>query len=481
MKSIDRVPRSGSIKHVRIGGLIAKRWRVVGGVMLVAALGYVLAIAVAGGLLWKKGPPPQIVTLPNGEKYRFAGATYSTTAVPPSLAARAVSWLPAPVADLARKRFAASLSQNRPGDKFPSPQLMVWFRRLGSNAVPAASRYNPIVVLADQAGVVAGHDGLAGDQTGTAWLFAAFSLVPKRSRVLECNFYRGFDDGLIGKVSFANPLYGQFPQWQPEPVPIVKRVEDLEVRLERLQTGYPPPRHMLLTDPPPEGFETELTTPKLPLSSLGPELGYISLRSSAGSNTWVLRDAELSDGTGNRLLDSWANVQGLRTNWASGYIRLTQGTLWPNEAAWRLKLEFNRPAGLASGDLVTFSNVPILKAGAPRPIKRTAAFGPYQVVLEETMVQNGQGSGFLKWRLELLNPPDGLAAQVARAMADTGAQLPVLQRFQPAEARPGGGYDSVEQFAMLSGVPTNATAVDVTCAIQKKRTVEFLVKPPKPQ
>ena len=30
----------GSIKHVRIGGLIAKRWPVVGGVLLVAARGW---------------------------------------------------------------------------------------------------------------------------------------------------------------------------------------------------------------------------------------------------------------------------------------------------------------------------------------------------------------------------------------------------------------------------------------------------------
>jgi hypothetical protein len=447
------------------------------GVLLVAAVGCVLAIAVAGGLLWKKAPPPQIVTLPNGQKYQFAGTTYSTTPVPPSLAARAVSWLPAPLADRARKRFAASLSQNRPGAKFPSPQFMVWFRRLGTNALPTSSGLNPSVVLADQAGVVAGHDGLAGYPTGTAWLFAAFSIVPRRSRELDCHFYGGFDHSLIGKVSFLNPLYGQFPQWQPESVPIVKRVEDVEVRLDRLETGYLPP----------QSFGTSLTPLEKPMFRLGPERGRaqvrdsafdISLRSSAGSNTWVLRDAELSDATGNRLLDSGLFTQLLRTDWGSGYSKWMQGTLWPNEAAWRLKLEFNRPAGLATGDLVTFSNVPILKAGATKPIKRTAALGPYQIVLEETMVRSGYGGEFLKWRLELLNPPDDLAAEVVRAKADTGAQLSALQR---TAARPGSGNDSVEQFAILINVPTNATAVDVTCAIQKKRTVEFLVKPPKPQ
>ena len=51
MKSIDRVPRSGSIKHVRIGGLIANRWPVVCGVLLVVAL--------AGLLWWSPREPRQ--------------------------------------------------------------------------------------------------------------------------------------------------------------------------------------------------------------------------------------------------------------------------------------------------------------------------------------------------------------------------------------------------------------------------------------
>jgi hypothetical protein len=448
------------------------RLYVVLGALLVAVLGCVLAIAVADGLLWKKGPPPQIVTLPNGEEYQFAGTTYGTTPVPPSLAARAVSWLPTPLAERARKRFAGTLSQNRPGVKFLSPRLIVWFRRLGTNAVPASPGLNLNVMLADKAGVTAGQDGLAGYPTGTAWLFAAFSIVPRRSRELECYFSREFDDLLVGKVSFLNPLYSQFPQWQPESLPTLKRVEDLEVRLDRLETGYLPPGL----------FGTNLT--RKPLFRLGPKRGssvmgsvfHISLRSSAGSNTWSLGNAVLSDATGNRLLDPAGPTQLRRTDWGDSYSKLIRGTLWPDEAAWRLKLEFYRPPGGAAGDLVTFSNVPILKTDASKPIKRTAAFGPYQVVLEEATVRSGYGVWFLAWRVELLNAPDGLAAEVNRATADTGMQLSV---HQETEARPGGGQN--EQFAILSGVPSNATAVDLTCAIQKKRTVEFLVKPPKPQ
>jgi hypothetical protein len=460
---------------VRFSGLIAKRWSAVCGVLLIAALGCVLAFTVVDGLLWKR-EPPQIVTLPNGEKYQFAGTKYTTTPVPPSLAARAVSWLPVALADRARKRFAASLSQNRPGAKFPSPQLVVWFRRLGTNGLPAAPRYNPSVMLADQASVVAGHDGLAGYPTGTAWLFAAFSIVPRRSRELECHFYRVLDHGLIGKVSFLNPLYGQFPQWQPEPLPMVKRVEDLEVRLDRLETGYPPP----------QGYGTTLTPLEKPMFRLGPERGIsdarasvfdISLRSSAGYTTWVLRDAELWDATGNRLFDSLGLfTQPLLTDWQSGYSKLMQGTLWPDEAAWRLKLEFNCAAGLATGVLVTFSNVPVLKAGTTKSLKRTAALGPYQVVLEETMLRSQYEAWVLEWRLELLKAPSGLTAQIIRATVDPGVQVTVRHVTQP---RPGSGSYSVEQFDDLL-LPGNATAVDVTCAIQKQRMVEFLVKPPKP-
>ena len=452
-----------------------RRLYLVGGVLLVAVVGCVLAIAVAGGRLWKKEPRPQIVTLPSGEKYQFAGTTYSTTPVPPSLAAQAVSLLPPPLADRAQKRFAASLSQNRPGERFPSPQLMVWFRRLGTNAVSTSPSYAR-VMLADPAGVVAGHDGLAGYPTGTAWLFAAFSIVPKRSRELVCHFYGGSGDGLIGEVSFLNPLYGQFPQWQPESVPTVKRVEDLEVRLDRLETGYFPPEVLGILTPVGE-TRFRLGPKRFGGGQVRDSAFDISLRSSAGSNTWVLRDAELSDATGNRLLDLDFFIQLLRTDWGSGYSKWMQGTLWPDEAAWRLKLEFNRPAGLATGDLVTFSNVPILTTGATKPIKRTATVGPCRVVLQETMVRSEYGAWFLEWRLELLNAPDGLTAQIIRATVDPGVQVKVRHVTQP---RPGSGSDSVEQFDDLS-LPGNPTAVDVTCAIQKTRTVEFLVKPPKPQ
>jgi hypothetical protein len=459
------------MQPMRFSGLIAKRWPIAGGILLLSAIGCLLAIAVARGLQWKK-ELPQIVTFPNGDKYQFAGTAYGTTAVPPSLAAQAVSLLPAPLADRARKRFAASLTQNYPGVKFSSPQLIVWFRRVGSNAVPTPPTYNPTVMLADQAGVVAGRDGLAGYPTGTAWLFAAFSVVPRRSRDLECHFYPFLGDRLIGKVTFPNPLYSQFPQWQPESAPMVKRVEDLEVRLDTVETGYEP-----------ELYGSTLTPVEKPAFRLGPQgrsaVRYsafdISLRASAGSNTWVLRNAELSDATGNRLFDYDLMTQLLRTDWGSGYSKWIQGTLWPDETAWRLRLEFNRPAGLAAGDLVTFSNVPMLKAGTTRPLKRTTALGPYQVVLEETAVPGEYGGWFLEWRLEVLNAPDDLAAGVVRATADTGMQLVVRQLTQP---QPGSGRD--EQCATLSGVPTNATAVDLTCAIQKKRTVEFLVKPPKP-
>jgi hypothetical protein len=456
---------------MRIGALIAKRWPVLLGVLLVAAVGPLLAIAVAGGLLWKK-EPRQIVTFPNGDKYQFAGTAYSTTAVPPSLAAQAVSLLPAPLADRARKRFAASLSQNRPGVKFLSPKLIVWFRRLGTNAVPPSPGLNLNAMLADQAGVVAGQDGLAGYPTATAWLFAAFSVVPRRSRELECYFSRDFDDLLVGKVSFQNPLYSQFPQWQPESLPTVKRVEDLEVRLDTLETGYTP-----------ELYGSSLTPVEKPALRLGPRgrsaVRYsafdISIRGSAGSNTWVLRTAELSDATGNRLFDYNLMTQLLLTDLGSGYSKWIDGTLWPDEAAWRLKLEFNRAAGLAAGDLVTFSNVPVLKAGTAKLLKRTASLGPCKVVLEETMLRSEYGA-FLEWRLELLNAPEDLTAQIVRATADTGMQVTARHVTQP---RPDGGNDLVEQLHILS-VPANATAVDVTCAIQKKRTVEFLVKPPKP-
>jgi len=71
---------------------------------------------------------------------------------------------------------------------------------------------------------------------GGFWESAAFSFVPRRSRMLEVPLLSEWPKvvgALLGALRFQNPLYGRFPQWQPEPLPATKMAGDVQVTLLR--------------------------------------------------------------------------------------------------------------------------------------------------------------------------------------------------------------------------------------------------------
>ena len=111
-------------------------------IWLLLALVLVVIAGLAGWVWWERAhqPPPQIITLPDGSRFRFAGATYGTRNIPPSFTAHVVSWLPPPLAKLAKRYVGKRISQFNEGAKFDTPQLFVWFQQLGTNPPVRLSR-----------------------------------------------------------------------------------------------------------------------------------------------------------------------------------------------------------------------------------------------------------------------------------------------------------------------------------------------------
>ena len=136
--------------------------------------------------------PSTIVTLPNGEKYEFAGVTYGTNHAP--------------------EFDAGPLDSSQTNEWL----LRVWFRLLGTNA-PSTGGFQLIsAALADQSGALAGK----GDEyiflRGGPLHFATFEAAPRRSKLLQfCIFQsdqRRQSYNEIGRVSFSNPYFGKFPE-----------------------------------------------------------------------------------------------------------------------------------------------------------------------------------------------------------------------------------------------------------------------------
>jgi hypothetical protein len=438
-----------------------------------------IAAAAAAVAVWcwsgsDKGPA-QIITLPNGDRYRFAGVTYGRKNTPPSLLARAVSWLPLRWEWQAQRVFGERAAWFNQNETYELPCLFVWFRRLGTNS-PNAGGASLSAFVADETGVEGGVMDYPAFSAGIGWSYVKCFAVPRRSRMLQCNLYDftagGRPPPLVAQVSFRNPLYGQFGQWQPENVPTMKKAGDVEARLEHFATGV----------------QESGTPPRLAHGKQGVDYRpgkngedrhtfFDVWLESKGGTTWVVQSAELSDATGNVIVSPPNVSSGGATAspmiFLGDYRLSLPGTLWADEAAWRLKLELKRSWGFDAADLVTFKNVPIPAIGMTNIMRLTNNAGGVKLVLTK-FARNPTTNAWLsrlpetEVDVEVVGNPAGLAVDLWEMITDKGDRLEIT----------GNGWWGSQRSVSLSSIPTNAQTVNITWAVQKMRSVEFMVKPP---
>jgi hypothetical protein len=450
-----------------------------------------LALLVAGigvtvWLLWDRTPegPPQIVTLPDGGKIQFIGTTYGTNHVLGSTAARLVNRLPLPAANFLRKQLGTNLGTLRTLGT-GEPSLVVWFQTLVTNVPPARGLGESVsCTLADE------HDMEAAPVDLETFIHpdptAGFSVVPRRSPVLQLRFYHKIrtpdEQGLIydeiGRMRFPNPLYRRYPQWKPEPVPAVKMAGDLEVRLESFMTGI-----------------WDRTAPKM-ISNAMPAYNFlpakqgrevktvfdVAYHSPRGTNeVWMTQSVELSDATGNVLRGQLFRFD------QSGEADSIGGTLWPDEAAWRLKLELKRSFGYLPEELATFKNVPVPAVGTTVTNNMTNLVNGVELVLEDFErkpdLTNARNSGYWMGSMihfEVRPPSHGVAVSLLQIVTDKGDKIADYTQSGPSFLGTVAPKEWTEftRWIYLKSIPTNAQTLDITWVVQKTRTVEFLVKPP---
>jgi hypothetical protein len=392
---------------------------------------------------------------------------------------------------MVRKYFGPEMAQWVQFQKSESPQLFVWFRGLGTNAFMTS-----IVLddrLADQAGNEAGVASIVDFARFFhlgEWTSADFLTVPRRSRVIRCNLYTPVainstnSPTLVGSIHFPNPAYGRFPQWQPEPLPTIKKTGNVEVRLDDARTGHLISGKFIrrangsnsgLALGAAKGGEVALT--ELDVSLISP---------ADSTESWVPQSAELSDATGNFLnrvfYSTLLDGEGLgrsKPSAKTGFTEYLPGTLWPDEPAWRLRLEIKRAAGFAPEEFVVFKNVPVAQMGSLNDSRRTNVVGGVQLVLTSfarsgPQTNSNVTSSSASIYFDLPGRPAGVAVDVLKIITDGGQSLRV------GELSGNGGHQS-NPIISLHSIPTNAQTVDITFIVQKTRTVEFLVKPPKPE
>jgi hypothetical protein len=450
------------------------------------ALLMLVALASAAVLLSSRPAPPQVITLPNGEHYQFIAAEWGTNEVQPTLAARLVARLPAPLANFVMRKLGRRLgivtifprmAFGPTPLKPPDPLLHFWFRSVQTNSAALTNSFK--FMLADKDGVVGGMGNGGWSTCGDGknkWLTFTLAAAPRRSDTLQLFLFRADDEfkgpfRQTGTVRFQNPLFGHFSSWQPEPVPATKSAGDLQVRLTDFtvaaansgngneiasingtQTRFHPPA-------PGENREAVFK---------------LDIHSPRGTNeAWLVQPAQLSDATGNRVQTDFCSRWGVTDEYHFG------PALWPDESAWRLTLTLRRFRGYDSEQVVTFTNVPVPAVGMTNIFFRTNSIHGVPVVLKQEFIREPDRTPAVLWGsmsathvvVELVNHPDGFVVDFVQLNENTG--------WKPKEWSNGHTANSATLY--LFSIPADVRTLDLSWAVQKVRTVEFLMKPPKPE
>ena len=419
-------------------------------------LGSVVAVlilgVVAAGIWWERRP--QVIVLSGGIKLTLLGTTYGKHHVAPKVKVGG-----------ARARGGGARMDST------NDTLVVWIE-----AEHKANQYpNFELLVSDQAAtacVTAWARNQSQVKSGVELMGFMLDAFPRRDRrmLLRVMSYgpRGQN---ISKEQFvvANPGSRSFAQWTPDPLPNTQSDGDLDVTLTKLVAGAPSP------------YNRNNGTPKNDPANLCAKINFDAVQNGHPATNWNPIRVDLTDATGNHL-DTWING-----NYQDGQIAeyIMQSALWPDEPAWKMRLEMSRSSGFSDNELWTVTDVPI-KAGSQqdvwngwnnsdksRPAFAEATVNGIHLKLFPAIQYQDQGQGGQNVSYTIKADPDpeaaGLRLTVLKADDDQGHVL------QNRGASWGGGNYQYQ----YSGV-RNLKTLNLTFALHKSRFVEFTVKPSKP-
>lgn len=288
-------------------------------------------------------------------------------------------------------------------------------------------------------------------QGGTVF-YVDFTAWPRRTEQLRLEAWQvahelGFTappppTRYLGAIPVTNPRLNRTPSWAVPTTPVVAKVDDLEVTLDRFEMGWAGSRPWLAA------VETNLA---LAQGAVRIKVGKDGRKTSGWFLLWV-RSAE--DSTGNVVLP--------RPEWRFGKPGLLLApTPWPGET-WKLRLELSRNGQFATNELVTL----------PRLALNPTAGG---MVGWQT---NFNGVTLEVRRLRLLSAPAGeweLGIRTDRYPDGVNVTLAGVQGELSHSPR-GGGLNS-RDLNFRFRVPTNFVSVTPTLAVHRSRFVEMLARP----
>ena len=436
--------------------------------LLVLVLLFVLALFAFN---WPAARRTPRVVLPDGSSAAVASVTYGTNHVIGTPLGRMISKLPTGIQDGLGRLLGRALPTAQTLTT-TEPELVVWLERWtnGMNSTFGATAYYE-AFLADGSNCVSGPSAYI-----SSWLPGSrvepiqFKAFPRRAPTIGFHIYHHPQNSAVtecSSFSFPNPFCRSYPEWTPETLPAVKRVDDLEASLLRIETGH----GSEMTHRARGGGGTDVSFGTNLVD--GRNCTVVDLRFRSRKNTnevWRVAEVESSDATGNTL-----HSQGM--TWGSPNEPFSfSPSLWPNENAWKFKFHAKRDRGFRPDELITFTKVPLGELNQTNGVGWSTNLNGVTVTLQELWRRQPMTNG--SW-----SSSDLSGVRFKNSALPKGMYLDLVEtRFTPGTTVQTGSSqssDNERSYEFLE-IALSATNGDFILALQRDRTIEFTVKPELP-
>ena len=417
-------------------------------IILWSIVALVVVGVAADAFLWLR--KPQVIQLDKSTKLTLIGVTYGKHHAPPKIkiAGRNARGGGAQL-DSTNDTVVVWIEAEHKPNQYPNFQLMIY-----DPANTACTQ----TYARNQSQVKQGVD-LMG------FMLDAF---PRRDNKMLLRVLSWNNGQRISKEQFvvSNPARGSFAKWTPKPLPDTQSDGDLSVTLTKFIAGVKMP------------YNRGAGVPANDPYSKGVQLDFDVQQKGQAITNWRPVRVVTSDATGNSI-QGWIND--FRQNGqASGYFY--QQGLWPDEPAWKLRVEFSRTSGFSDDEIWSVSDVPV-KPGTQQDMWNDWGNSDKKPAFAEATVngihlklftaiqyqdQNNGGGESVSFSLKADPDPEaqGMRLTVLKATDDLGHDL------QNRGASWGGG-----NYQYQYSNARNVKALNLTLVLHKSRFVEFTVKP----
>jgi hypothetical protein len=329
----------------------------------------------------------------------------------------------------------------------------------------------------------------------------SLTLFPRRSASFRMRLVEQGNAAAEGELTVANPAPGPHPTWRPEPLPAVRRVGRLEVRLLSLSAGLT--QEALLREPWSAVLDDgEASLPPAWRTKSWARAAFRITEDGRPTDRWRIAQVTVSDATGNwdtypgheqsAYLTPALRQQGVWqiafSRSMAGCIRGTgqgRGEFWiafpslcVRESAWKLRalLAYVGPPEGHARDLSW--EVPGVPVARPHQQTDTIALRDWPSVRLKLIAVSGRGA----WGAEEFADPTASVRVFVNATPGDGLTLAVTgldERGRPVACRRFGSTDMgpYHRWWFDLRVPSGAQRMTLRFRGWKGREVHFLARP----